>query len=436
MRNFLIIFFALLLAFAGYAYHQNPAGCKKIVTDVTTLLVSLSPVATHSDATPQPPVVPAPPAPTAQSVPVASAPTPVAAVTPPPTPAPPPVKAWAPPDVMPAQPNWTWQTSDGQTYQNVVVTKIEPETVTITHSMGVAHISMSLLPPDIQKQLNYDPVAAAAAHAESEREAAHPFYTMATRTDAQTVASQMHWPLAWVSSAKTDITAPLEAQNDEIELTQMALDHLKDKSIIIFIDANNEMPLTPAIVHHQFSAFDDGVLPGGANYLVPKVVFSNPDASKIFGRVSYTQMKASGALAIDEVFATIPADSDAQAPANGPSASTLAPASSLPAATPAPAASTVAPATAAVPAASTPEANPAPNTVKAWTPPAVMPAQPNWTWVSDGQTYQNVVVTKIEADTVTINHSMGVAHIPIKLLPADIQKQLNYDPRAATSPSP
>ena len=61
---------------------------------------------------------------------------------------------------MPSQPNWTWQTSDGKTYQNVVVTKIEADTVSITHSMGAAHIPINLLPPDIQKQLNYNPHAA------------------------------------------------------------------------------------------------------------------------------------------------------------------------------------------------------------------------------------------------------------------------------------
>jgi thiol-disulfide isomerase/thioredoxin len=61
---------------------------------------------------------------------------------------------------MPAHPHWTWNTSDGNTYQDVVVTKIEPDTVIITHSLGVAHISIDLLPPDIQKQLNYSPDAA------------------------------------------------------------------------------------------------------------------------------------------------------------------------------------------------------------------------------------------------------------------------------------
>jgi thiol-disulfide isomerase/thioredoxin len=69
------------------------------------------------------------------------------------------------PDVMPAMPNWTWNTLDGKTYENVVINKREPDQISITHSKGVAHIPMSLLSDDIKKQLNYDPAAAAAAAA-------------------------------------------------------------------------------------------------------------------------------------------------------------------------------------------------------------------------------------------------------------------------------
>jgi thiol-disulfide isomerase/thioredoxin len=117
---------------------------------------------------------------------------------------------------------------------------------------------------------------------------------------------------------------------------------------------------------------------------------------------------------------------------NGQTASAPTAPSSSPTTLPVPAASPEAPATAATPPTSAPAANPLPDAVKLWAPPDVMPAQPNWTWTtSDGKTYQNVVVTKIEAETVSVTHSMGVAHIPINLLPPDIQKQLNYDPHAA-----
>lgn len=96
-------------------------------------------------------------APSTNAPPAAVAQTPASAPT---SPSPQPSKPWSPPDMLPAQPNWTWVTSDGKTYQDVVVTDVEADTVGIMHSLGAAHVLISTLPPDIQKQLNYDPTAA------------------------------------------------------------------------------------------------------------------------------------------------------------------------------------------------------------------------------------------------------------------------------------
>lgn len=150
----LICLVVLFVAFVAYVYVHDPSGCEKLLNDARSVLGSISPVSPQSNAAPPTPAAPVPPA---QPTAVAPAPASVSAV---PNPPPPPSKAWAAPDVMPSQPNWTWTASDGTTYQNVVVTEIGPETVTITHSMGVAHVSINLLPPDIQKQLNYNPHAA------------------------------------------------------------------------------------------------------------------------------------------------------------------------------------------------------------------------------------------------------------------------------------
>ena len=58
-----------------------------------------------------------------------------------------------------------WKTTDGKTYQNVVVVKTEPDAVTITHKDGGALVPLSTLPPDLQKKFNYDPATAKAAAA-------------------------------------------------------------------------------------------------------------------------------------------------------------------------------------------------------------------------------------------------------------------------------
>jgi hypothetical protein len=69
------------------------------------------------------------------------------------------------PDSFPKQDNWTWLASDGKIYNNVVITKIEADRVTVRNSDGEATINIALLPYSIQKLLNYDPELAAQAAA-------------------------------------------------------------------------------------------------------------------------------------------------------------------------------------------------------------------------------------------------------------------------------
>lgn len=419
-------------SFGSFGFYRGP---EHVVDDIEKLV----PVSEAEPAPPAPPI-PAPraamPKPTVPAT--VSAPGPVPA--PAPAPAAPelysaPIKPWTPPDVMPAHPNWTWTTLDGTTYQNVVVTTIGPDTVSITHSMGVAHdIQIADLPPDIQKELSYDPAAAAAARAEAQREEAHPYYTLATLKDAQTAARQMHWPLAWVLSGPELLSATDPKPGSWEDLTQMAMGHLKSESIIIFVDAYTQLMDIPANIREQLFHMDDGPMPGGHHFNPPKIVFSNADVTNTLGRVANTQMAASGAAAIDEVIAAIAKGTNGPPPLTGPMASTTAPPPSSPAIVPVSTAPQVAPATATTPSAPVAAAKPSTDAVKPWAPPDVMPAKPNWTWNSlDGKTYQNVVVINIEPDTVTISHSLGVAHIPIIMLPPDIQKQLNYDPHAASA---
>jgi hypothetical protein len=71
------------------------------------------------------------------------------------------------------------------------------------------------------------------------------------------------------------------------------------------------------------------------------------------------------------------------------------------------------------------------NSPRVFIPPNPIPAQPNWTWSVLGKTYTNVVIRKVEAECVTITHDSGGGRIDISLLPADIQKMLNYDPELA-----
>jgi len=58
-----------------------------------------------------------------------------------------------------------WTTSDGKSYQNVKVVKVEDDAVTILCNDGGALVPLSKLSPTLQKRFSYDPVKAKAAAA-------------------------------------------------------------------------------------------------------------------------------------------------------------------------------------------------------------------------------------------------------------------------------
>jgi hypothetical protein len=59
--------------------------------------------------------------------------------------------------------------------------------------------------------------------------------------------------------------------------------------------------------------------------------------------------------------------------------------------------------------------------------PNPLPAHPHWTWDVGNREFTNVVVTRVDADLVTIVADSGVAQIDIALLPDEIRRELNYD---------
>ena len=299
MRTTLIIVILLLVALAGYAYKTNPAGCAKLGSDLSADLVAIfQPPPNAADSTPANPAASAPEAASAPAP--APPPAPVLKATP--------LQAWHPPDVLPAQPNWTWATSDGTTYQNVVVNKIEPEMVSITHSLGVAHVPMATLPPDIQKQLSYDPVAASAAKTEREREDAHPYYSFSELAAAQDAARQLNWPLAWVCGNLSALSVPSPNQGSDDDLTQLEMNYLKSRAVIIFLNGNDDLNKTSAVVRdQQFYQMDDGPIPGGHHFYTPKVVFTDPNITQPLGRVSHTDLSAGRFAAIEAVIGPIKA---------------------------------------------------------------------------------------------------------------------------------
>jgi hypothetical protein len=103
--------------------------------------------------------------------------------------------------------------------------------------------------------------------------------------------------------------------------------------------------------------------------------------------------------------ATAPTNSEASTPPNAPNVDT--------------------------PTGSIPNTNTGVTIPKVFTPPEPIPAQANWTWTVQGKDYHNVVVTKVEADTVSIMYDGGMGRINTSDLTPDLQKMFNYDPQAS-----
>ena len=63
-----------------------------------------------------------------------------------------------------------WKTTDGKTYEQVQVVKIEDDAVTILDKDGGALVPLSTLPPNLQTQFHYDPAKAQIAAAKRQQE--------------------------------------------------------------------------------------------------------------------------------------------------------------------------------------------------------------------------------------------------------------------------
>jgi hypothetical protein len=102
-------------------------------------------------------------------------------------------------------------------------------------------------------------------------------------------------------------------RNTQPELEQMAMAALHDNAVIITFDGRNMGPV-PGNVHGQFHIQDDGVLSGGASWVVPKIVFTNPEVTQMLGRVSAAQMGKDREADINSVLQTIRSNPAALAP--------------------------------------------------------------------------------------------------------------------------
>jgi len=167
MRIVQIAVIVFLIAFCGYAYTHDQPGCEKILKDFVELGKALAkpqstlekPAPSESPATPS----------SSDAAPASAAPAPgVAAEPPAPAPSAPKTDAlsmWVAPMTIPSQTHWAMTTTEGRTYNNVRITQVDADCITILCDDGGALVPISKLSADLQRQLNYDPDAAAEAAA-------------------------------------------------------------------------------------------------------------------------------------------------------------------------------------------------------------------------------------------------------------------------------
>jgi len=143
------------------------------------------------------------------------------------------------------------------------------------------------------------------------------YYDISEHDQAQAEARQRNLPLAWVGGIPEDLNIGSPVQGSNADLEQMTLATLRDNTVIIFFDGRNMAPV-PDMVHAQFHIQDDGPLPNGGNWLIPKVVFTNPEVTQILGRVAATQMRAERDAALNSALQIIRNNPAGMAPPAAP----------------------------------------------------------------------------------------------------------------------
>jgi hypothetical protein len=116
-----------------------------------------------------------------------------------------------------------WTTTDGKTYPNVKVLKVEPDVVTILYRDGGAALPLASLAPDLQRRFSYNPVkasAAAAVRAQADADNIKALQAEKDKIDAKNLASAQaiaNEEARAQTNAANNAQKPSPAQNDALQ---------------------------------------------------------------------------------------------------------------------------------------------------------------------------------------------------------------------------
>lgn len=150
-----------------------------------------------------------------------------------------------------------------------------------------------------------------------------PYHDISDTAAAQAEAKERGLPLAYLGYVGDYNHRPSAQYNSDPEIFQMALQALQDRAVVITFDGSNMGPV-PDIVHAQYHIQDDGPLPNGAAWEVPKIVFADPGITKTLGRVSHTDMAAGRESPIENALDAIKKDPTSLTPKPKPPQTVLA----------------------------------------------------------------------------------------------------------------
>ena len=145
---------------------------------------------------------------------------------------------------------------------------------------------------------------------------AYEFYSVQQIDKAKAKAHEKHLPIAWISSQLVYLNPGFdhEPQGSESELTRMALRTLQDQAVIIFQNADDDLPHMPAHVIDRIEVKDEGNdPPNGDHYTAPKILYADPDLTTFFGCTLRPDLKTDREAAINIALLHIQNNPEAQA---------------------------------------------------------------------------------------------------------------------------
>ncbi len=92
-----------------------------------------------------------------------------------------------------------WTTTDGTTYKDATLDKVEGDTVTLRDQNGEETVSLTALTPKFQKKALY-------LAAKANGTVIPLYFPLASADKAKALARQLHFPIAWLCTARVDIT--------------------------------------------------------------------------------------------------------------------------------------------------------------------------------------------------------------------------------------